>query len=142
MRKHPRKVVQYTELMNTARSSKRKASGFGTATKPAKQTKLNFNPGNKASQITVNWAILEFIYGAYMPFSIVENPSFCSLIKTLQRNCTVLTRKTVKCKLDDMHGKDNKRKSLQRVLTYMLHMLQQQRTIRHQAQSYIGVTVH
>ena len=126
--------------MNTARSSKRKASEFGTSTKPAKQTKLNFNPENKASQITVNSAILEFICGACMPFSIVENPSFCSLIKTLQPNCTVPTRKTIKSKLDDM-AKTTK-ENLCKEFLQVTHVATTTDCWTSSAKSCIGVTVH
>ena len=126
--------------MNTARSSKRKASEFGTSTKPAKQTKLNFNPKNKASQITVNSAILEFICGACMPFSIVKNPSFCSLIKTLQPNCAVPTRKTVKSKLDDM-AKTTK-ENLCKEFLQVTHVATTTDCWTSSAKSYIGVTVH
>ena len=126
--------------MSTARSSKRKASVLGASTKPAKQTKLNFNPKNNASQKTVNSAILEFICGACMPFSIVENPSFCSLIKTLQPNCTVPTRKTVKSKLDGI-AKTTK-ENLCKVFLHVSHVATTTDCWTSSAKSYIGVTVH
>ena len=126
--------------MNTARSSKRKASVFGASAKPAKQTKLNFNQANNANQITVNSAILEFVCGACMPFSIVENPSFCSLIKTLQPNCTVPTRKTVKLKLDSM-AKTTKENLCKEFLN-VTHVATTTDCWTSSAKSYIGVTAH
>ena len=123
--------------MRSARSLKRRASVLGTSTQPAKQTKLNFNPENKTSQITVNTVILEFICGACMPFSIVENPSFCSLIKTLQPNCTVPTRKTVKSNFDVM-AKTTK----ENLCKEFLHVATTTDCWTSSAKSYIGMTVH
>ena len=126
--------------MRSARSLKQRASVLGTSTQPAKQTKLNFNPENKASQITVHTVILNFICGTCMPFSIVENPSFCLLIKTLQPNCTVPTRETVKSKFDVM-AKTTK-ENLCKEFLHVAHVATTTDCWTSSAKSYIGMTVH
>ena len=61
------------------------------------------------SQKTVDRAILHFIVQGLQPFSLVEKPSFQDLIVELQPSSAVMSRTTVRCKIDSATSKMKER---------------------------------
>ncbi|RXN21849.1 zinc finger BED domain-containing 1-like protein [Labeo rohita] len=93
-RRHETHLEEYCQLTSTA--CKRPSEG-GTGFK-AKQLKLL--EAKQVSQKTVDRAILRFIVQGLQSFSLVETPSFQDLIVELQPSSAVMSRTTVRRKID------------------------------------------
>ncbi|KAI7791423.1 hypothetical protein IRJ41_018873 [Triplophysa rosa] len=59
------------------------------------------SPATKVTQAVIDKLLINFVCEGNQPFSIVELPSFRKIIQTLQPQCTVMTRKTLRLKVQD-----------------------------------------
>ncbi|XP_048097169.1 uncharacterized protein LOC125293344 [Alosa alosa] len=94
-RKHASVVDRYDAL--TA-PRKRKAKNQD-APSTLKQLKLGETKG--VSQRNVDHAVLNFVIQSLQPFSVVEQPSFQDLLQDLQPNASLMSRTTLRRKIDE-----------------------------------------
>lgn len=66
-----------------------------TITKKPKLTQTSVSPTMTVPQSTVDRLIQNFVIDYMEPLSVVEAPSFVELVKGLQPNRTVMSRKTL-----------------------------------------------
>ena len=94
-KKHSEKAKELSDLF--INQSKR-----GRATMAQPSIKSAFQNSANVPQNVVNMAIIQYIASAGQPFSLVRNPSFVSLIKTLAPNKTIPAYPTVIKELSSM----------------------------------------
>ncbi|KAK0150371.1 Zinc finger BED domain-containing protein 1 [Merluccius polli] len=123
-RRHETHLEEYCQLTSTA--CKRPSEG-GTGTK-------------QVSQKTVDRAILRFIVQGLQSFSLVEKPSFQDLVVELQPSSAVMSRTTVRRKIDSATSKMKERlKNEMKKVPYIATTTDCWTARR---RSFIGVTAH
>ena len=127
-------MEKYSKLTSTA--CKRPSDG-GTGFK-GKQIKLLET--KQVSQNTVDQAILRFIVQGLQPFSLVEKPSFQDLIVELQPRSAVMSRTTVRRKIDSATSK--MKESLKNVMKEVPYIATTTDCWTARRRSFIGVTAH
>lgn len=127
-------MEKYSKLTSTA--CKRPSDG-GTGFK-GKQMKLLET--KQVSQKTVDQAILRFIVQGLQPFSLVEKPSFQDLIVELQPRSAVMSRTTVRRKIDSATSK--MKESLKNEMKEVPYIATTTDCWTARRRSFIGVTAH
>lgn len=128
-------MQKYTELTAGVYKRKREA---GTTSSNLKQQKLEQT--KQISQKTVDNAILNLIVQGLQPFALVEQPSFQSFVQSLQPNCSVMSRTTVRRKIDNATAvMKNQVKEAMRHTAYIATTTDCWTARR---RSFIGVTAH
>ncbi|XP_076147414.1 uncharacterized protein LOC143131680 [Alosa pseudoharengus] len=133
-RRHEPHLEEYCQLTSTA--CKRPSEG-GTGVK-AKQLKLLET--KQVSQKTVDRAILRFIVQGLQSFSLVEKPSFQDLVVELQPSSAVMSRTTVRRKIDSATSKMKER--LKNEIKKVPYIATTTDCWAARRRSFIGVTAH
>ncbi|XP_062305904.1 uncharacterized protein LOC134010055 [Osmerus eperlanus] len=133
-RRHETHLEEYCQLTSTA--CKRPSEG-GTGFK-AKQLKLLET--KQVSQKTVDRAILRFIVQGLQPLSLLEKPSFQDLIVELQPRSAVMSRTTVRRKIDSATSK--MKESLKKEMKKVPYIATTTNCWTARRRSFIGVTAH
>uniref|UniRef100_A0AAY4ACV2 Transposase n=1 Tax=Denticeps clupeoides TaxID=299321 RepID=A0AAY4ACV2_9TELE len=134
LRKHETHLEEYCQLTSIA--CKRQSEG-GTGFK-AKQLKLL--EAKQVSQKTVDRAILRFIVQGLQSFSLVETPSFQDLIAELQPSSAVMSRTTVRRKIDSATSK--MKECLKNEMKKVPYIATTTDCWTARRRSFIGVTAH
>ena len=138
-RVHPTKLTKYIDLIESHRK-RRSSSAEEPPTKNAKITSSFTVPSRRVTQATLNKLVLNFVCQANQPFSVVEAPSFKTMIETLQPQCTVITRKTLCCRIQEAA------KTLKSIVIKKLKAVNHVATTTDcwsaRQRSYLGVTCH
>lgn len=94
-RKHASYVDRYDALTAPRKRKAKNQDGPSTV----KQLKLGET--NVVSQRHVDHAVINFVIQSLQPFSVVEKPSFQELVRGLHPNATVMSRTTLRRKIDE-----------------------------------------
>ncbi|XP_034534155.1 uncharacterized protein LOC117808543 [Notolabrus celidotus] len=141
VRVHPNKLNKYTDLMESNR--KRKSSSSSDDEPPLKNVKITNSlavPPRRVTQATFDKLVLNFVCEANQPFSVVETPSFKNMIETLQPHCTVMTRKTLCCRIQE--AAKNMKSIIIKKLSAVSHVATTTDCWSARQRSYLGVTCH
>ncbi|XP_053089069.1 uncharacterized protein LOC113524717 [Pangasianodon hypophthalmus] len=135
-RKHPSKLKQYKECV-----LKRKNSEEQRCDSAVKQMKIKDYSMScrQVTQSTIDRLVVEFVWESLQPFTIVELPTFKNLIHTMQPSCTVMSRPTVKLRIEEAAAKVKKNIAEMAKVSY-IDTTTDCWTARQR--SYIGVTAH
>lgn len=96
-RKHASQLPRYMAM--TAPRKRKAKSEDGASPKPTKQLKLNEAP--LVNQKSVDHAVINFVVQSLQPFSVVDQPSFQDLLKNLKPNASMMSRTTLRRRIDD-----------------------------------------
>ncbi|XP_067298604.1 zinc finger BED domain-containing protein 4-like [Pseudorasbora parva] len=139
---HPNKLKVYEELI---KSRKRGSSDSVVVDEPhsKKNPKIMSafsSPATKVTQGVIDKLLINFVCEGNQPFSIVELPSFKKMIETLQPQCTVMTRKTLRLKVQDAFG--NMKSAIVQKLNNAEYVATTADCWSARQRSYLGVTCH
>ncbi len=136
-RKHPLKLKQYNECV-----LKRKNSEEQRCDSAVKQMKIKdySTSCRQVTQSTADRLVVEFVCDSLQPFTIVELPTFKNLIHTMQPSCTVMSRPTVKLRIEEAAAKIKKNITAEMAKVSYIGTTTDCWTARQR--SYIGVTAH
>ncbi|XP_060742575.1 uncharacterized protein LOC132856807 isoform X2 [Tachysurus vachellii] len=138
-RKHPQKMKDYENCI----AQRRKRKETPCSSNSSKQCRIDQVISGGAKQVpqsTVDKLVINFICEGLQPFSVVEQPAFKTLINTLQPGATVMSRPTVRLRIQEaaMHVK--------KAITARLSKVEFVSTTADcwsvRQGSYIGVTCH
>ncbi|XP_058629915.1 uncharacterized protein LOC131539375 [Onychostoma macrolepis] len=138
---HPNKLKVYEELIK----SRKRASDSVTVDEPhsKKNPKIMSafsSPATKVTQAVIDKLLINFVCEGSQPFAIVELPSFRKIIETLQPQCTVMTRKTLRLKVQDTF--ENMKSALIQKLNNAEYVATTADCWSARQRSYLGVTCH
>ncbi|KAL0146672.1 hypothetical protein M9458_058012, partial [Cirrhinus mrigala] len=132
-RKHRPLLKEYL----AATSSKKKGTLFADGGSSIKQRKLE---DTKASQKTIDLAVVNFIVQGLHPFGVVEQTGFVDLIHCTQPDYTVMSRTTLRERIDKCTKQmKEKLKNAMQTVKYIATTTDCWTAHR---QSFIGVTAH
>lgn len=94
----------------------------------------------QVTQSTADRLVVEFVCDSLQPFTIVELPTFKNLIHTMQPSCTVMSRPTVKLRIEEAAAKIKKNITAEMAKVSYIGTTTDCWTARQR--SYIGVTAH
>lgn len=94
----------------------------------------------RVMQAVVDKLLVNFVCDGNQPFSVVELPSFKKIIETLQPQCTVMTRKTLRLKIQD--ASENMKSALVKKLNDADYVSTTADCWSARQRSYLGVTCH
>ncbi|XP_060787122.1 uncharacterized protein LOC132892769 isoform X1 [Neoarius graeffei] len=138
-RVHPNKLKKYIDLIESHRK-RRLSSSEEPPSKNARITSSFTVLSQRVSQATLDKLVLNFVCQANQPFSVVETPSFKTMIETLQPQCTVLTRKTLCCRLQE--AAKTMKSIIVKKLSAVNHVATTTDCWSAKQRSYLGVTCH
>lgn len=96
-RKHPSKMKVYTDLVA---ARKRTLKPEKTPSKQAKISDLVAVGGTKrVPQAKVDKVLINFICEGLHPFAVVEQPAFKELVSTLNPQCKIISRPTLRARI-------------------------------------------
>uniref|UniRef100_A0A3Q3AHZ6 HAT C-terminal dimerisation domain-containing protein n=1 Tax=Kryptolebias marmoratus TaxID=37003 RepID=A0A3Q3AHZ6_KRYMA len=124
---HLNTLKKYTEL---ADSNKKKS---------VKITDSLISP-RRVTQAKLDRLIVNFVCEASQPFSLVEAPSFKNIIESFHPQCTLITRKTLCCKIQETAK--NLKSIIIKKLSAMNHVATTTDCWTARQRSYLGVTCH
>lgn len=138
---HPNKLKVYEELMKT----RKRASDSVTVDEPHSKKNQKVmsafsSPATKVTQEVMDNLLINFVCEGNQPFSVVELPSFKKLIETLQPQCTVMTRKTLRLKVQSTF--ENMKSALIQKLNNTEFVATTADCWSARQRSYLGVTCH
>uniref|UniRef100_A0A3Q3AB51 Uncharacterized LOC108248749 n=1 Tax=Kryptolebias marmoratus TaxID=37003 RepID=A0A3Q3AB51_KRYMA len=135
---HPNSLMKYSELVDS--NKKRKSSSSDEP--PRKSVKITdslISP-RRVTQAKLDRLIVNFVCEASQPFSVVEAPSFKNIIESLHPQCTLMTRKTLCCRIQE--AAKNLKSIIIKKLSAVNHVATTTDCWTARQRSYLGVTCH
>ncbi|XP_063073764.1 uncharacterized protein LOC134464219 [Engraulis encrasicolus] len=93
---HPGQLPRYLAL--TAPQKRKAKTADAASSRPTKQLKIGETIAIRKS---VDQAVMNFVIQSLQPFSVVDQPSFQQLLKDLQPNAPLMSRTTLRRRIDD-----------------------------------------
>ncbi|XP_034159778.2 E3 SUMO-protein ligase ZBED1-like [Pangasianodon hypophthalmus] len=136
-RKHPSKLKQYNECVLKGKNSEEQRCDSAVKQMKIKDYSMSCR---QVTQSTIDRLVVEFVCESLQPFTIVELPTFKNLIHTMQPSCTVMSRPTVKLRIEEAAAKVKKNIIAEMAKVSYIGTTTDCWTARQR--SYIGVTAH
>ncbi|GAA6095235.1 uncharacterized protein LOC113065358 [Tachysurus ichikawai] len=138
-RKHPQKMKDYENCI-AQRRKRKKTPCSSNSSKQCRIDQMMSGVAKQVPQSTVDKLVINFICEGLQPFSVVEQPSFKTLINTLQPSATVMSRPTVRLRIQE--AAMNVKKAITARLSKVEFVSTTADCWSVRQRSYIGVTGH
>lgn len=134
-------LQHYEEYQNlTARARKRKGTHSGTSTASKQRKTTNHESTDMLLQSSIDYHLLSFLIHSHISFQLVEQPEFKQLINALQPNVGIVSRSTLKQRMDQIS--DVMRLNITADMSTVDYIATSTLCWYSQQGRYIGVTAH